>query len=79
VDSFSEQDYGAIVYGKGPLFYDALRARLGDDAFFAALQAYLKAHRYGIAYPDDLIAAFEETSGQQIEDLYEFWIIGDAE
>jgi aminopeptidase N len=79
VDSFSEQDYGAIVYGKGPLFFDALRARLGDEAFFAALQAYLKAHRYGVAYPDDLIAAFEETSGQQIEDLYEFWIIGDAE
>ena len=79
VDSFSERDYGAIVYGKGPLFFDALRARLGDEAFFAALQAYLKTHCYGIAYPDDLIAAFEETSGQQIEDLYGFWIIGDAE
>jgi len=76
VASFSEKDYGTIVYGKGPLFFDAVRARLGDEAFFTALQTYLQSHRYGIAYPDDLITAFEETSGQQIDDLYQFWILG---
>jgi hypothetical protein len=76
VASFSEGNYSAIVYGKGPLFFDAVRARLGDDAFFASLQAYLKAHRYGVAYPDDLIAAFDDTSGQQIDGLYDFWILG---
>lgn len=76
VAGFSEGNYGAIVYGKGPLFFDAVRARLGDDAFFASLQAYLKAHRYGVAYPDDLIAAFDDTSGRQIDDLYDFWILG---
>ncbi len=76
VASFSEGNYSAIVYGKGPLFFDAVRARLGDDAFFASLRAYLKAHRYGIAYPDDLIAAFDDTSGQKIDGLYDFWILG---
>jgi aminopeptidase N len=79
VASFSEADYGAIVYGKGPLFFDAVRAQLGDDAFFAALQDYLAAHRYGVAYPDELVAAFEGTSGQEIDDLYEFWILGQSE
>ena len=79
VASFSERDYGAIVYGKGPLFFDALRTQLGDDAFFAALRDYLEAHRYDVAYPDDLIVAFEDTSGQQIDDLYEFWILGETE
>jgi hypothetical protein len=79
VDSFSERDYGAIVYGKGPLFFDALRAQLGDEAFFAALRDYLETHRYGVAYPDDLIAAFEETAGQQIDDLYGFWILGQTQ
>lgn len=76
VASFSEGNYGAIVYGKGPLFFDAVRAKLGDDTFFASLRAYLKAHRYGIAYPDDLIAAFDDTSGQKIDGLYDFWILG---
>jgi aminopeptidase N len=79
VASFSERDYGAIVYGKGPLFFDALRAQLGDDAFFASLRAYLEAHRYGVAYPDDLIAAFEGTSGQEVDDLYRFWVLGETD
>ncbi len=77
VAGFSERDYGDIVYGKGPLFFDSVRDRLGDEAFFGALGAYLQAHRYGVAYPDDLLVAFEETSGQQIDDLYESWILGE--
>jgi aminopeptidase N len=72
----SLSDYVAVVYGKGPLFFDAVRARLGDGAFFAALRNYATQHRYGIAYAHDLIAAFEETSGQSIEDLYRAWILG---
>ena len=76
VASFSEEDYGAIVYGKGPLFFDAVRARMGDRAFFAALRAYLTAHRYGIAYPNDLVKAFDDASAQPIDDLYKFWILG---
>lgn len=76
VASFSEGEYGAIVYGKGPLFFDAVRTELGDEAFFDALRTYLETHRYDVAYPDDLIEAFEGTSGQQIDELYEFWILG---
>ena len=79
VASFSEAEYGGIVYGKGPLFFDEVRARLGDEAFLTGLRAYLQENRYGIAYPDELIAAFEEASEQQIDDLYRFWILGQAE
>jgi aminopeptidase N len=79
VSSFSQEDYVTIVYGKGPLFFDAVRAQVGDAAFFAALQTYLARHRYRVAYPEDLIAAFEDASGQQIDDLYRSWIEGKAE
>lgn len=72
----SQSDYVAVVYSKGPLFFDAVRERLGDDAFFAALRDYATQHRYGVAYAGDLIAAFEATSGQSIEDLYRTWILG---
>ena len=78
VASFDAASYGAIVYGKGPLFFDAVRQRLGDGAFFAALRRYLASHRYGIAYPADLVAAFEESSGQSIADLYRQWIEGQS-
>ena len=76
VASFDAASYGAIVYAKGPLFFDAVRQRLGDAAFFAALRRYLASHRYGVAYPPDLVAAFEESSGQSIADLYQQWIEG---
>ncbi len=72
----NQSDYVAVVYGKGPLFFDAVRKRLGDDAFFAGLRTYLKLHRYGVAYPEDLISAFEKASGQQIDDLYRSWVLG---
>jgi hypothetical protein len=72
----SQSDYVAVVYGKGPLFFDAVRKRLGDDAFFAGLRAYQEQHRYGVAYPEDLVSAFEGASGHQIEDLYRSWVLG---
>ncbi len=72
----SQSDYVAVVYGKGPLFFDAVRERLGDEAFFAGLRLYLERHRYGVAYPDDLIIALEESSGQCIDDLYNAWVLG---
>ncbi|MGQ9786628.1 MAG: M1 family metallopeptidase [Anaerolineae bacterium] len=72
----TQSDYVAVVYGKGPLFFDAVRERLGDAAFFAGLRLYLEQHRYGIAYPEKLIAALEDASGKQIDDLYNAWVLG---
>ena len=73
----SQSDYVAVIYGKGPLFFDAVRERLGDENFFAGLRRYLERHRYGVAYPKDLIIALEETSGQSIGDLYHAWVLGE--
>jgi aminopeptidase N len=71
----TQSDYVAVVYGKGPLFFDAVRERLGDAAFFAGLRLYLERHRYGLAYPEDLVAALEDASGEQIDDLYNDWVL----
>jgi hypothetical protein len=76
VSSFGPSEYGAIVYGKGPLFFDAVRTQLGADTFRAALQNYLNTHRYSLAYPGDLVDSLEQVSGEQIDSLYQFWIIG---
>ena len=79
VAGFRDQsDYVAVVYGKGPLFFDAVRQRLGDDAFFAGLHTYLARYRYGIAYPEDLVGALEDASGQTIDDLYRTWVVGQS-
>lgn len=66
----TEAAYGAMVYGKGALAFDALRSDIGDDAFFAGLQDYYTEFRFGIATPADLRAAFERAAGR---DLGAFW------
>ncbi|MEA3344942.1 MAG: M1 family metallopeptidase [Chloroflexota bacterium] len=75
VRAFSSKDYGPVVYGKGPLFFQALRDEVGDEAFFAILRAYLKSYRYKIATPEGFLALSERVSGQELDDLYERWIL----
>jgi hypothetical protein len=76
-DSFSSGDaYGTIVYSKGSLAFQAIREELGDDAFFAALQAYYADQALLIAQPDDLLDAFVEAEpeGVDIVPVWENWI-----
>ncbi|MGH2535277.1 MAG: M1 family metallopeptidase [Thermomicrobiales bacterium] len=70
-DAFPNSNaYATTIYGKAALGFDALRQKIGDDAFFAALRDYHEEHRFTVAVPDDLKTAFERASGQ---DLTEFW------
>jgi hypothetical protein len=48
--------YGGLVYGKGPYYLVALRKRLGDASFFAAMKGYVATHY--LAFASD--HAFEE-------------------
>lgn len=72
-DFLTNTPYGRIIYGKGALGFDAIRRQIGDDAFFQGLQAYVAEHRFGIAQPDDLLAAFESASGQDLTELWTHW------
>ncbi|MBN1582936.1 MAG: hypothetical protein JXA89_19655 [Anaerolineae bacterium] len=75
--SYPEPIYGAIVYGKGPLFFHEIRSQVGDDTFYAILQRYLKQYQYGIAYPQDWMDIAEELSGQNLDELYQEWVVGE--
>jgi hypothetical protein len=76
VADYPEALYGAVVYGKGPLFFHELRQKVGDEAFERILRTYFEEHRYGIAYPQDLIEIAERVSGQELDALYQEWIVG---
>jgi hypothetical protein len=76
VRAFSESDYGAVVYAKGPLFFDALRKSMGDRAFHTFLRAYLEAYRYRIATPEALLSTAERACGCDVRPIYEEWILG---
>jgi hypothetical protein len=76
-DSFSSGEaYGTIIYSKGSIGFQAIREELGDDAFFAALQAYYADNALLIAQPDDLLDAFAEAAPEDIDivPVWENWI-----
>lgn len=73
-DSFPNMTvYGAIVYGKGPLGFAAIRAAIGDAAFFAALRDYAARERFAVATPADLEAAFARAAGRDLGALWHHW------
>lgn len=74
VSAFSEANYSAIVYGKGPLFFDAIRKKMGDEKFFAFLRAYYERYRYKIAVPDDVLKTAEESCACNLSVEYQTWI-----
>lgn len=78
VAAFNEGDYGAIVYGKGPLFYDAIRKKMGDDAFFKFLRTYYEQYRYKVAFPEDILNTAEKACACSLQDEYKQWILSPA-
>lgn len=73
----NSMQYGAIVYGKGALFYDALRKLVGDDAFFGALREYYAKYNGRLA-PSvallEIMKAKAPARKTEIQNLYARWI-----
>ncbi len=78
VAAYSGEDYGTVVYRKGPLYFHALRQEVEDENFWAILQTYFVRNRYGVATPEDWLAAVEAVTGDEHRALYEQWIMGTA-
>jgi len=76
VEAFSPGQYGAIVYGKGAVFFYELRLKLGDDVFLEVLRSYLQDRKYRLATPEDLVRVAEQVSGQELDDFYAQWVLG---
>ncbi|MCA9672109.1 MAG: hypothetical protein KC503_41225, partial [Myxococcales bacterium] len=55
--------YAAIVYGKAPYFYVALRDRLGADRFDEALRKTVDRFRFKLVTLDQWIAELEKNAG----------------
>jgi aminopeptidase N len=75
VAAYSELQYGAIVYGKAPLFFNALYQKMGDDQFDQFMQTYFNTYRYGVAYPQDLYSiAAQFVDPGTLDELEKEWI-----
>ena len=68
-------EYEIMVYGKAALFFDALRQELGTEGYLSVLRAYVERYRWRIATPGDFLNVAEEVSGQELDRMYNHWIL----
>jgi hypothetical protein len=73
--AFSEENYEYIVYAKGALFFHALHQAVGDQVYRAIMREYLQQYRYDIATPADFLRLAEAVSGQDLDPLYQEWVL----
>ncbi|WP_282202827.1 aminopeptidase N [Kitasatospora fiedleri] len=67
-------NFDGISYAKGASALRQLVAWLGDDAFFAGLNAYFADHLYGNAELPDFLAALSASSGRDVHGWADAWL-----
>jgi aminopeptidase N len=68
--------FGSTIYQKGGWVVAMLRYVVGDEAFFAGIREYLNGHAFGNATSEDLRAALEASSGQDLSAFFAQWVYG---
>ncbi len=71
-----DQLFDAVTYAKGAWVLYMLHTLLGDEDFFAGVQAYIAKHAHDTVTSDDLQAAMEEASGQALDWFFRQWLDG---
>jgi aminopeptidase N len=74
VAEYTPGQYGNIVYGRGPLFFEALREELGARTFDAFLHEYVATHAWSIATPESLQLSAEQACGRDLAGLFNEWV-----
>ena len=72
-EDYSPQEYGAIVYGRGALFFEALAEEMGQETFDNFLHEYVDTYRWGIAEPNDLKVLAERFCGCDLSKVFTDW------
>jgi len=74
VANYSDAEYSAIIYGRGPFFFEALREKLGDETFNAFMQDYAESNAWGIATTDSIQQLAQQHCDCDLSSLFEEWV-----
>ncbi len=66
--------YESVAYGKGALFFDAIRQSLGERPFQDFLHDYVEEYTFDIVTPADLLTVLRRHNPQVADSLYRTWI-----
>jgi hypothetical protein len=74
VAKYTGQEYGAIVYGRGPLFFVALRDEMGIEAFDSFLKDYTQTLSWKISTPQTLQSLAEKHCSCDVQKIFDEWV-----
>jgi aminopeptidase N len=74
VRDYSDAEYSGIVYGRGGLFFEALRVEMGDENFDTFMKDYAQSNAWGIVTTETLKSQAEGHCGCDLTKLFENWI-----
>ncbi len=72
--SAAKSAYGNIVYRKAPSILRQAEFYLGEHEFRDAVRLFVKEHAYSNATWEDLVGAFERTSGKKLDAWAAAWV-----
>lgn len=64
------------LYEKGSWILHMIRGQVGDDLFFRALHRYVQEHRESVVETQDLVHAFREATGKNLQGFFDQWVYG---
>lgn len=73
---YQGREYGAIVYGRGPLFLTALADQIGQDTFDAFLRDYVEQNEWGIGTAAGFKSLAEKDCACDLSDIFNQWVEG---
>ncbi|MCC6299310.1 MAG: hypothetical protein IT314_08425 [Anaerolineales bacterium] len=74
VADYTDFEYSAIVYGRGPLFFVALREEIGDAAFDAFMREYTHSFAWEISTAESLQALAEKNCACDLDQIFNEWV-----
>jgi aminopeptidase N len=66
--------FNSAVYRRGGMTLQALREKIGDDAFFRILKTWTAKYRYGNATTEQFIALSQQISRQDLTNFFKVWL-----
>ncbi|MCP4424182.1 MAG: M1 family metallopeptidase [Chloroflexi bacterium] len=72
--AYEGSEYSAIVYGRGPIFVEALAQEIGSETFDQFLRDYYETYQWGIATTESYRQLAEEQCNCDLSVLFEDWV-----
>ena len=74
VQDYTDAEYGAIVYGRGPLFFITLENQIGQATFSTFIKDYVQTYAWQNATTDGLKKIAEKDCACDLTPLFQEWV-----